>query len=490
MHRPRVPATALNRWLSRASEQPAFRDRLARAASGEGCVVFDHIDLPATAWLLAVILDAVPRGKRCWILVDSPKHRERLALELELWKIRSETLNDPPIVVQEGEVSDPEGAAARLETLAYAGRANSCRIFASADVFGQEAPSPRQLESQALSLRVGDESDPQELAARLTAQGFERGPIVQSRGQFAIRGGILDVFPWQAGQPLRLEFFDTEIESIREFDIDSQASQRKLSRADLLLGDPELDATVADYRRDGDLVIRVGEPGESAIHHDILILEGANETGGEEDFSTACFGQPLGHFEAGDFILQDALRERFFNQLDEWSRDDWQVGIVFANRGEQERFQELLPVDQRKAPPEFITGELMESFTVPSAKLALLSSSEIFGRYQNPIATRRSRTDKQRISIARASLDEINEADLVVHSEYGIGRFRGIETGDKGEEQIIIEFRDGAQLRPTSSANTWVSAAALPSSRSSAETPGETPAAMPSKPSSTTRPGC
>ena len=408
--------------------------------------MFDHVDFPASAWLIAVILDALPRGKRCWILVHAPKQRERLALELELWKIRSEILPDPPMILQEGEVSDPEGAAARLETLAYAGRARTCRILASPDVFDQEAPSPEQLTQQALSLRVGEESDPQELASRLTAQGFIRGPIVQGRGQFAIRGGILDVFPWQAGHPLRLEFFDTEIESIREFDIDSQASQRKLSRADLLIGEPTMDSTVAAYRRPDDLVVLLGQPPAGAPDYDIHLLEGALDQEGEEDFSTACFSRPLGQFEAGDFILQEALRERFFQQLDDWARDDWRVGIVFANRGEQERFQELLPVDQQDHPPEFLTGELMESFTVPAAKLALLSSSEIFGRYQNPTAARRSRTDQQRNHVARASISEINEADLVVHSEYGIGRFRGIESDDDGEEQIIIEFRDGAQL--------------------------------------------
>jgi len=441
-----VPATALNHWLSRASDQPAFRDRLALLASGEGPIVFDHVDFPASAWLIACILDAIPRGKRCWILVAAPKQRERLALEMELWKIRSETLPDPPVILQEGEVADPESAAARLETLSYAGRANTCRIFASPDAFEQEAPSPKQLASQALSLRVGEDADPQELATRLSAQGFIRGSIVQGRGQFAIRGGILDVFPWQAGQPLRIEFFDTEIESIREFDLHSQGSQRKLSRADLLIGEPKSDSTVAAYRRPDDLVILLGTPPIAPPDFDIHLLEGAQESEGEEDFSTACFRRPLGQFEAGDFILQEALRDRFFKQLEDWRNDDWKVGIVFSNRGEQERFQELLPVDQQELPPAFLTGELLESFTVPTAKIALLSSSEIFGRYQSTAVIRRSRTDQQRTNVARTSLDEINEADLVVHSEYGIGRFRGIEPDDEGEEQIIIEFRDGAQL--------------------------------------------
>ena len=74
------------------------------------------------------------------------------------------------------------------------------------------------------------------------------GRLVQGRGQFASRGGILDVFPWQEPSPLRIEFFDTDIESIRSFDVDAQTSIQKLDTARLLLEEPEADGRVADYR--------------------------------------------------------------------------------------------------------------------------------------------------------------------------------------------------------------------------------------------------
>ncbi|MGE9270439.1 MAG: transcription-repair coupling factor [Verrucomicrobiales bacterium] len=441
-----VPDTALNAWLDRATDHPDLTKRLALMSEGEGSIVLDHVNRAATAWMLAVLFQTLPRGRRAWILVDSPKQRERLSIELDLWKIRTEVLPDPPVILQEGEVTDPETAAARLEVLSYAARAKTCRLLASPNVFDQPAPSPEEMDQRAMSLRLGDELDIQELAEKLIDQGFERTPLVQGRGQFSVRGGILDVFPWQAGSPLRLEFFDTELDSIREFDIDSQVSQRKLKQARLVIGEPELNATVSRYRQPDDLVIRLNEHALPKADADLVLIEGDGHNEGEEDYSIACFGRPMGHFEAGDFVLQDALRDRFFHQLDEWRREQWMVGIVFSNRGEEERFKELIPVDQQPHPPTFLTGELLESFTAPFAKLALLSSSEIFGRYQNPAATRRSRAKTKQLHIARASLEDIGEGDLVVHSEYGIGRFQGIEPDDQGEEQIVIQFREGSQL--------------------------------------------
>ncbi|MEM1085126.1 MAG: transcription-repair coupling factor [Verrucomicrobiota bacterium] len=413
-------------------------------SKGDGTVVLDHVDEAATAWLIALIRESRRDRERIWVGVPSPKLRERLALELELWKVEALILPDPESENEFGELGDAESAAARIETLDHAVDAKSFVILHRPDAFADPAPSPDKLRSGRIRIVPGKDHDPATLAEQLTGHGYERVHLVQGRGQFAVRGGILDVFPWQGADPFRIEFFDTEVESVREFDVDSQASIRKVKEADLLLGEPENDATVAAYRKPKDLLIAVGESPEEL--HDILITTAPADPDSEEDFSTACFAHPLGHFEAGDFVLEQSRREQFYKQLAEWRDDDWQVGIVFANKGEEERFQELLPEtseDSDLLKP--LRGELMESFTVPTAKLALLSSSEIFGRYRNPSATRRSRLERQRIAAAKASLDDISEGDLVVHSEYGIGRFIGIEPGED-DEHISIEYRDGGQL--------------------------------------------
>ena len=430
-------------WLQRAIGQPDFAQRLALAASGAGDVVFDHADEASHAWLTAVVLNHLSKAKkrRFWLVCEGPRQRERLAAELDLWGIDAADLPEPPVELEGGQLSDPETAALRLEVLDAAAQRDACVILCGPDAFNQAAPSPAELAGSRISIHQGSQADPLDLSAKLATHGYDRVTTVQGRGQFAVRGGILDVFPWQGGRPLRIEFFDTEVESLREFDVDSQSSIGKLDQAELLLAEPELEATVAEYVRAGDLRIAFEE---AECEANVRIISGASSGEGEEDFSTACFGSPLGSFEAGDFVLEQSRRKAFFDQLDEWRAQDWKIGMVFSNKGEEDRFIELAGQDSI-ADLVRLRGELVQGFTVPAARMAVLSSSELFGRYRTPGTIKRSRHEGQRVLTSRASLDDIAEGDLVVHYEYGIGRFRGIAPGESGEE-ISIEYREGGLL--------------------------------------------
>ncbi len=432
-------------WLCRAVNQPEITARLAPLATGAGEAVLDHAAEASHGFLAALVVMAAKASKktRLWLVCDLPRHRERLAAELELWGVSALVLPEGPVAATEGAIADPESAAEWFSVLEILARAEHCSVICGSEAFVGKAPSPAALRASRTPLIAGSQLDPAELARILMNHGYERVPSVAARGQFAVRGGIVDLFAWQAPKPLRLEFFDTELESIREFDLDSQASTTKLAEADLLLAEPSVEATVGDYRRAGDLMISFAAEMERP---DVRILEAAAEFNREEDFSLACFGSPFGTFEAGDFILEEARRERFFRQLNEWQREGWEVAMVFGNKGEEERFAELagkqLERDLGIIP---IRGELLAGFTVPILKLAVLSSSELFGRYRAPGMARRTTLEKARAARARASVEEMEEGDLVVHYEYGIGRFLGIQAGDGGDE-LILEYRDGAHL--------------------------------------------
>ncbi len=431
--------------------------------------MFDHADEASHSFFAALACTAASdRGKkRQWIVHESPRQRERLAAELELWGITAVVLPDvgaifgrPPETDRELqpapeapplEVQDPETAAewfAILETLAIS---DSFAVLLGSDQFQQYAPSPHSLLSNRTHLKPGLILDPTAFAETLTTHGYERFPTVTARGHFAIRGGILDLFPFQSPRPLRLEFFDTELESIREFDLNTQASTRKIPEIDLLLTEPPAVATIADYLKPDDAVIHIvagtcsPSPSEGlAVPPSFLITDGTSTA--EEDFTLATYASPLGTFDAGDFVLDELRRETFFKQLNEWQREAWDIGIVFSTKGELERFTELsgknLERDLGLTP---VIGELISSFTLPVTKLAVLSSSELFGRYRTPGAARRSSVEKARVIRARATLDDIEPGDLVVHYEYGIGKFKGIAQEEEGEE-LQIEYKDGSIL--------------------------------------------
>jgi transcription-repair coupling factor (superfamily II helicase) len=436
---------SIHGWLRRAVTQPEIAARLAPLAVGDCEVVLEQSAEASHAFLTAVVaLAAKDRKKtRLWLISDMPRHRERLASELELWGVTGLVLPDGPVETGDGTIADPESAAEWFSVLEILARSESCVVICGSDAFAGKAPFPAALRASRTPLKPGTALDPAELAKSLTEHGYERVPTVTARGQFAVRGGILDLFAWQAAKPLRLEFFDTDLESIREFDLDSQASTLKLLESDLLLAEPSSEATVADYRRKTDLIISFGAEIEKP---DIRILEGAAELNSTEDDTLACYGSPLGVFEAGDFVLEEARRENFFRQINDWKRGGWEIAMVFGNKGEQDRFAELAGKDlERDLGLIPIRGELLAGFTVPISKLAVLSSSELFGRYRTPGGPRRSLLEKARTARARATIDEMEEGDLVVHYEYGIGRFKGIQQGDEGEE-LVLEYRDGALL--------------------------------------------
>src|SRR5262249_54357876 len=152
--------------------------------------------------------------------------------------------------------------------------------------------------------------------------GYERVSQVTTRGQFAVRGGIVDLYSWHAPLPFRVEFFGDQIESLREFDIDTQTSLRDLRSVDILLNQGATDQSglVRDYIGERDLIIDVepplegGDPETSgsqalALPH-VQISEGWIESG-PEDFSGAFEDCDVGEFGAGDLVLAEAKRAQF-----------------------------------------------------------------------------------------------------------------------------------------------------------------------------------
>ncbi|MBV8551796.1 MAG: transcription-repair coupling factor [Acidobacteriaceae bacterium] len=124
---------------------------------------------------------------------------------------------------------------------------------ASALLRTEPADFYRQL---ALTLRTGEEIPLEDLVQHLESIGYERREPVEMVGEFSVRGGIFDVFPAEAERPIRVEFFGDEIESIRQFDVESQRSVLKVSSAMLL--------PLAEYPRSRPLLRQLAEAAEQA----------------------------------------------------------------------------------------------------------------------------------------------------------------------------------------------------------------------------------
>ncbi|MDR0928952.1 MAG: DEAD/DEAH box helicase, partial [Oscillospiraceae bacterium] len=126
-----------------------------------------------------------------------------------------------------------EGAHRRAETLHAMAMGRARAVVASAEAMQHRLMPRAGFSARIRAVAVGQQLNPRDLARDLALSGYERVERVESKGQFAARGGILDVFPPQLSGALRMEWFDDEIDSIRLFDTGSQRSSENLQQAEL-----------------------------------------------------------------------------------------------------------------------------------------------------------------------------------------------------------------------------------------------------------------
>ncbi len=444
------------------AETPAFKKRLAKLGPARRKpVALEHVSEAAHAFSIGTVLASLGSGpRRVWVLARDLKAQETLSHEIATWWGQATFFPErEEMNIEGGGLPDEESHAERLALLQSLDSAPPGVevIVLNAVSLDEMVPRPNALNASCILLKAGATIDLISITAQLDAAGYERSPQAAERGQYAIRGGIFDIYPWQAALPMRAELFDTEVESLRQYDPDTQVSTGRVTDGTILLTSGDDAAEAAHCRLEEcigqeDVVIAVEL--ESCPRADVWICSGtAPESGdGIENFDTACHGEPVGNFDAGDFVLQQSKRQAFANMLTSWHADGWRVSMFFNNEGEIERFRELMAAEGIESQHmEAIIGQVTCGFTVPGAKLAVLCDAEVFGRYQQSRA-RRLITAQRRQRTRRAPLDlsDITDGDYIVHQEYGIGRYRGLirkeGIGGNEEDVVVIEYADHAKL--------------------------------------------
>jgi len=458
--------------LERVATCEPIAHKLDAIAKAAWPVKFSHVIEPAQPFLAAVIAHSFGRTRdlqhstksTIWILCPSVHSQELFYESLLNWQPEALFLPEAELAAVENVLPDPEIAAERLALLTEIERDSRPRIVvATRASLDQSAPKRGTLQSAVTQLTRGAAAKMEQLVEQLVGNGYERGAQVTTRGQFAVRGGIVDIYSWQAPLPFRLEFFGDQIESLREFDIDSQTSVRDLRLADLLLGTADdQSGLVRDYVAPDHLILDI-EP-EEISDAQIQISENWIDTG-PEDFSGAFQDCDIGEFAAGDLVLAEAKRAQFVERLKEWRTNNASIVIYFQTEGEIERFREIMAGALDGL--DFVEGTLARGFCFPAANLVVLSAAELFGRFAVHARRRLRRAERHR---AQIDFGELNEGDLVVHLEHGIGKFLGLQKIPVGQtprlpdgsslvsgaltlqqqtqpqEVLVLEFADEARL--------------------------------------------
>jgi transcription-repair coupling factor (superfamily II helicase) len=332
----------------------------------------------------------------------------------------------------------------------------------------QPVPNPDALARMSRTVAVGSEVPVEHLANWLLERGMARAEVVEVPGEFSLRGGILDVFPTDATDPVRIEFFGDEVESIRPFDAESQRSLDRWTTVTITAplnfveGDIASFGHAANYFGEGTWIVLL-EPND-------LREEGRHYLSRLDDqrglFTVERSFERLIKFPtiAVSTLSADSLEttchlriesvERFSGELtkvkaelDSAAAGD-NVLIACHNQGEIERLGEVFS-DTELAQSnrlQLTIGRIRSGFHLIDAQTLVIADHELFARAEvrRPVARRRYE------SRAIDSFLDLNEGDLVVHLNHGIARYRGLhfvdQSAEHAEETLLLEFAGGTKL--------------------------------------------
>jgi transcription-repair coupling factor (superfamily II helicase) len=477
----------MQRLFEEIKNSGAFDGFVSRVAAGENLVVEGLWD--SVKALLVVLL--IDKGRRAALYIArSPNEAEILYDDINSFKSGAallfpswETLPHEKIAPHPEIVSDRFSV---LKRLLDAGTSKKpFAVITSPQALLQKVVSPRKLKERVFTIAVGDEIAMEDVLERLVALSYEREEMVEQKGQFSVRGGIVDVYPIADSLPTRLEFFGDTVDSMRQFDPVSQRSTGKAdyltvvpAREDALKPEKGADLScILDYFDGGTTTVIYDDRSEIARRaeelqslipvgaQDFLTLENLEEQARgwpkiffndlpvmtAETLEAPRFVvnvKPLASLAGVRFVLGDSQEARMevFEAIPAWLKDDRRIYFVCNKTGEEERLRSILQERGIPLTPNmrFATGRLNSGFFLEDTGTIVVPDKEIFHRYKIRRAPRKFTS-----TAPITDFEDLSRGDYVVHLHHGIGRFIGIvtlEDHDPNKEFLAIEYADEAKL--------------------------------------------
>lgn len=440
-------------WLDDLQQLPEVQNLLQRLLNG-AALSFENLVDPSKAVFIALLHRAT--RKPVIVVCGSIKHYESLNSEIQAFVPHAS--NFPEVCWDRNnpdKLPDFETLAQTLRTL-HSLQENKPDtllpvIITTQSGFEQKLPPPNRLKLSAKQVSTGMTLDLDSFMKELVEMGFERENSVFSRGQFAKRGGILDLFPFQSQAPVRLEWFGDTIESIRVFDIDTQSSTKAIETVEIAgISSPDESAgaghvTLKSYLPSDYIIWTEGSDDKGVIR-----VQVSNHGESEEAADIHTFHHDFLSTGTADTVLQEHRYDLLIRHWQDWIDHGFKVVVCTNNEGEEKRLREFTQNENLTGQSTWIQAPLLRGFSWPEAKFVLLTDAEIFGRYQT-LRMLRSEQKMARARARREALDfsEFKEGDYVVHVHHGIARFLGIQQvdiADGKQEVLTLEYDKGALL--------------------------------------------
>ena len=348
-----------------------------------------------------------------------------------------------------------EGQGAQMRALSMLAWNRPVVVLATIEEATQYVVSPQYVISQSVHLEVSQSIERDELLEKLVTIGYERVDQVEQRGHFSVRGDIFDIFPVNSDDPIRMEFFGDEIDTMRHFSVDTQRSIETVDSytvTPFLLTSDDADSTLLSYAKDGLIIydepVRIQEALKKFLKEDATHrkqhcewselqrsvdakIEVAFTFMQQRSIGLAGFypigiqGKTMTSFERQIPLLMDEIKQ--------WQKLGNQVVLVINNLQRREGIEKALHGDAipyklceswdfEPNTVHVMQGLLTDGFELPHSRLVVVVEGNIYGQQKRKLRNKPKKG--QEINY----FTDLSVGDYVVHSMHGIGKYVGLKT--------------------------------------------------------------
>ena len=408
------------------------------------------------------------KGNVCFIVLDNADDAQYLYADLRTLGNENEVYYFPTLHRRRQGGIDEAMAVQRTEVLTTllgtrkqesGSRIHKPIIVTYPEALAESVPQPDSLQGKTITLSVGEEIAISQLIEMLLELHFQRVDFVYEPGQFAVRGGIVDIYSYAHDIPFRIDFFGDEIDSIREFELETQLSQNKVDRMDIVSANSNdgTETLIIDYLPQNTLwisndfsLVRYKYEGTITNQDTTLLTKAIEQSATIEIGNKSTFNQY-------DTITFDTLPQPTFNKhfdlltddLNERIKEGYRIYILAEQVKQTDRLKSIfedIAHNQNTTPISFtaVNSTLHEGFIDRGAKICCYTDHQIFERHHRVTM----RSENARRGKAIMTLKEINQlqvGDYVVHVDHGIGQFAGLVTthfNGRSQETIKLVYRN------------------------------------------------
>jgi transcription-repair coupling factor (superfamily II helicase) len=349
---------------------------------------------------------------------------------------------------------------------------------------------PKAISTNMINLKAGDEINPDDLYRRLVEYGFERTDFVYEPGQFAVRGGIIDIYSFGNEKPYRLELFGNDVDSIRIIDPETQLSERRLLQVSIIPNvetqfEEEEKVSLLEFLPENTVIWIQDEEllkerlltAEEELHAFVELFVATTDKKKQEEeqddkllkkevredefIKADDFFQQLQHRHAiffgyeipSDITIeiefhtkeQPAFNRQFdllIDDLKEWDKKGFSLNIFAENPKQLERLYSIFTDLKEEIKFNPIATSIHEGFIDEDLKLVCFTDHQIFQRYHKYKVKQAYNKNK---ALTLRALRELQPGDYVTHIDHGVGVYSGlqkIEANGKIQEAVRIIYKD------------------------------------------------